>query len=377
MRMLPADHLHYQTGRTSKDADIVQPQGNQTVPPASSIGYTPSILPLSSRVEVHPPSEGDTVGQSPVYPFNDLQGLLKSLNLSKYVSVFEEQDVDLRVFLTLTDSDLKEVGIKLMGPRRKMTNAIARWHSEARMFSTDLEQIYADKMETALQEMAVQYQEMSLKKDELAGQLLQEKELRGVVEGCLVEDRKTYQQMLRLVTDTRSLCHRMREMYDHVRFYQSELLKRLKEKEPQSDILLSPENLAENLQIGLILDAQFPPLEGTSFPPVSGLTGPPTSLANMLSQHGGMAYTSSQPITNSDRKGPQDSPTTEQLQMDMKASTRAMNIQNISMEDLMSHLGQMSHQMARVVAKATNNMDQLLEGQTQNFSPNSSGNSLP
>lgn len=161
------------------------------------------------------------------------------------------------------------------------------------------------------------------------------------------------------------------------RFYQSELLKRLKEKEPQSDILLSPENLAENLQIGLILDAQFPPLEGTSFPPVSGLTGPPTSLANMLSQHGGMAYTSSQPITNSDRKGPQDSPTTEQLQMDMKASTRAMNIQNISMEDLMSHLGQMSHQMARVVAKATNNMDQLLEGQTQNFSPNSSGNSLP
>lgn len=41
-----------------------------------------------------------------------------------------------------------------------MTNAIARWHSEARMFSTDLEQIYADKMETALQEMAVQYQEV-------------------------------------------------------------------------------------------------------------------------------------------------------------------------------------------------------------------------
>lgn len=41
-----------------------------------------------------------------------------------------------------------------------MTNAIARWHSEAKMLSSSLEQVYADKMETALQEMAVQYQEV-------------------------------------------------------------------------------------------------------------------------------------------------------------------------------------------------------------------------
>lgn len=161
------------------------------------------------------------------------------------------------------------------------------------------------------------------------------------------------------------------------RFYQSELLKRLKEKDPSQDsILLSPEKLAENLQIGLMLDAQFPPLEGTS--PASGLQSPPvSSMADMIQQHRVGAFTSPQPITGSDRKVSQGSAIQEQLQMDLKASTRAMNIQNISMEDLMSHLSQMSHQMARVVAKATNNMDQLLEGQTQNFSPNSSGNSLP
>lgn len=42
----------------------------------------------------------------------DLKGLLEQLGLSKYLTVFEEQDVDLQVFLSLTDNDLKEVGIK-------------------------------------------------------------------------------------------------------------------------------------------------------------------------------------------------------------------------------------------------------------------------
>ena len=41
-----------------------------------------------------------------------LEALLNELGLSKYLSTFEEQDVDLSVFLTLTDNDLKEVGIK-------------------------------------------------------------------------------------------------------------------------------------------------------------------------------------------------------------------------------------------------------------------------
>ncbi|XP_006823689.1 uncharacterized protein LOC102806883, partial [Saccoglossus kowalevskii] len=43
--------------------------------------------------------------------YKDLSELLESLNLSKYHRVFDEQDVDLRLFLTLTDMDLKEVGI--------------------------------------------------------------------------------------------------------------------------------------------------------------------------------------------------------------------------------------------------------------------------
>lgn len=42
----------------------------------------------------------------------DLETLLQQLDLSKYFHVFQDQDVDLAVFLSLTDNDLKEIGIK-------------------------------------------------------------------------------------------------------------------------------------------------------------------------------------------------------------------------------------------------------------------------
>ncbi len=42
----------------------------------------------------------------------DLASLLAELGLSKYLSVFEKEEVNLQVFLSLTDNDLKEVGIK-------------------------------------------------------------------------------------------------------------------------------------------------------------------------------------------------------------------------------------------------------------------------
>lgn len=42
----------------------------------------------------------------------NLAELLEELSLMKYLPIFEEQDVDLQVFLTLTDNDLHEIGIK-------------------------------------------------------------------------------------------------------------------------------------------------------------------------------------------------------------------------------------------------------------------------
>lgn len=43
---------------------------------------------------------------------SDLPTLLEQLSLTKYLAVFEEQDIDLQVFLSLTDNDLKEIGIE-------------------------------------------------------------------------------------------------------------------------------------------------------------------------------------------------------------------------------------------------------------------------
>jgi len=42
----------------------------------------------------------------------DLATFLEELGLGKYLKVFEEEDVDLQLFLSMTDNDLKEVGIK-------------------------------------------------------------------------------------------------------------------------------------------------------------------------------------------------------------------------------------------------------------------------
>lgn len=51
---------------------------------------------------------------------------LEALSLTKYLGMFEEQDIDLPVFLSLSDDDLKEIGLTLLGPRRKITTYLAR-----------------------------------------------------------------------------------------------------------------------------------------------------------------------------------------------------------------------------------------------------------
>ncbi|XP_042293550.1 ankyrin repeat and SAM domain-containing protein 3 [Sceloporus undulatus] len=117
----------------------------------------------------------------------DLATFLEQIGCLKYLQVFEEQDVDLRIFLTLTESDLKEIGITLFGPKRKMTSAIARWHSGARPPSDAFELAYADRLEAEMQELAIQLHKKCEEVEELKGQVSQEQELRAVAESCLME----------------------------------------------------------------------------------------------------------------------------------------------------------------------------------------------
>ncbi|XP_012936522.1 protein bicaudal C homolog 1-A [Aplysia californica] len=55
----------------------------------------------------------------------DLAELFSALGLGKYTDLFQQQEIDLSTFLTLSDHDLKELGISTFGARRKMLLAIA------------------------------------------------------------------------------------------------------------------------------------------------------------------------------------------------------------------------------------------------------------
>ncbi|XP_067673320.1 protein bicaudal C homolog 1-B-like [Haliotis asinina] len=58
-------------------------------------------------------------------PKTDLAELFSKMGLGKYTDLFQQQEIDLSTFLTLTDHDLRELGISTFGARRKMLIAIA------------------------------------------------------------------------------------------------------------------------------------------------------------------------------------------------------------------------------------------------------------
>ncbi|XP_068596372.1 bicaudal C homolog 2 [Brachionichthys hirsutus] len=66
---------------------------------------------------------------------DDLPDLLSQLGLIKYIDVLEEQEIDYQTFLTLSDEDLKEVGVSTFGARRKMLLAISDLNQSKRRLS--------------------------------------------------------------------------------------------------------------------------------------------------------------------------------------------------------------------------------------------------
>ncbi|XP_044035337.1 ankyrin repeat and SAM domain-containing protein 3 [Siniperca chuatsi] len=154
----------------------------------------------------------------------DLAEFLEQLGFSKYLPLLEEQDIDLRIFLTLTENDLKEIGITLFGPKRKMTSAIARWHSSARPPSDALEQAYADQLEAEMQEMAIQLHKRCEEVESLQSQVSQEKELRTVMEGCLMEDKMAWRRVQAELVENHRLAQDMSATLAESRARHAELL---------------------------------------------------------------------------------------------------------------------------------------------------------
>ncbi|XP_012997287.1 ankyrin repeat and SAM domain-containing protein 3 isoform X3 [Cavia porcellus] len=170
----------------------------------------------------------------------DLATLLEQIGCLKYLQVFEEQDVDLRIFLTLTESDLKEIGITLFGPKRKMTSAIARWHSSARPPSDALELAYADRLEAEMQELAIQLHKRCEEVEAMRGQVSQEQELRAVVESCLLEQEGARKDVHTQLQETCALVQDAALILEQLRACQVELSARMRQDQFPSTTAMGP-----------------------------------------------------------------------------------------------------------------------------------------
>ncbi|XP_074409220.1 ankyrin repeat and SAM domain-containing protein 3 [Zonotrichia albicollis] len=157
----------------------------------------------------------------------DLATFLEEIGCLKYLQVFEEQDVDLRIFLTLTESDLKEIGITLFGPKRKMTSAIARWHSSARPPSDALELAYADRLEAEMQELAIQLHKRCEEVQVMKGQVCQEQKLRAVAESCLMERDETWNAIQCQLREAQAITTDAGVLLNQIKSCQAELSARL------------------------------------------------------------------------------------------------------------------------------------------------------
>jgi len=67
----------------------------------------------------------------------DLEAWLRSLGLEQYVAAFRENAIDDTILPSLTAEDLKELGIRAVGHRRKLLDAIAALRAEATRATTD------------------------------------------------------------------------------------------------------------------------------------------------------------------------------------------------------------------------------------------------
>ncbi|XP_074136515.1 ankyrin repeat and SAM domain-containing protein 3 isoform X2 [Sminthopsis crassicaudata] len=204
--------------------------------------YTKAKNRYSNNESQWPPSSGTSgIPTSPGSIFKperptysgpqDLATLLEQIGCLKYLQVFEEQDVDLRIFLTLTESDLKEIGITLFGPKRKMTSAIARWHSNARPPSDALELAYADRLEAEMQELAIQLHKRYEELEILKGQVSQEQELRAIVESCLMEQNIAMKGVQTQLEETQTVTRDFGLILDQLKACQIELSSRIKEED--------------------------------------------------------------------------------------------------------------------------------------------------
>ncbi|XP_063505823.1 ankyrin repeat and SAM domain-containing protein 6 isoform X6 [Pongo pygmaeus] len=129
------NHSPHSSGGSSGKLETSKrpPSGTSTTSKSTSPTLTPSPSPKGHTAESsvsssssHRQSKSSGGSSSGTITDEDeLTGILKKLSLEKYQPIFEEQEVDMEAFLTLTDGDLKELGIKTDGSRQQILAAIS------------------------------------------------------------------------------------------------------------------------------------------------------------------------------------------------------------------------------------------------------------
>ncbi|GIX98178.1 ankyrin repeat and SAM domain-containing protein 3 [Caerostris extrusa] len=113
-----------------------------------------------------------------------LQKLLTELKLSKYYYIFENHGIDLDMFWLLTEEDLKEIGIQLVGPRKRLCMVISEWYINNVSKGNSNDRIFTDKL-------VMENRKLMQQKEELESALVRETELRKTAENNLNEGLKT------------------------------------------------------------------------------------------------------------------------------------------------------------------------------------------
>jgi class 3 adenylate cyclase len=79
---------------------------------------------------------------------------LRGLGLERYQSAFQKNDIDGGVLLTLTDADLRELGVASLGHRRRLLAAIAGLGPASRTANVDTGRIGASPAAPARRKVA-------------------------------------------------------------------------------------------------------------------------------------------------------------------------------------------------------------------------------
>lgn len=130
-------------------------------------------------------------GNGMLQPQPTIAGFLEELKLTKYLPDFEKNKIDFSTLLTFTDKDLKDIGITLFGPRRKIFTALSHWKEEPSVPSSDSKAIEKLKLQAGQTEFNLAQLTSEVKQLQL--HLSQEKDLRLFVEGCLMEEKAKLQ----------------------------------------------------------------------------------------------------------------------------------------------------------------------------------------